>query len=294
MALENTSDNLDDVLFVVVTCTRDSSREKALNKLVSSINKENRKGLFGRNVLFFDNASTSISPLKSLETDSVFALSSNNIGYWSALHWATQNASDIFHNDFKYIHPIESDLVLYNIERLTEAKSFLDQNDAYSTVRTQEFSVRQKQRFLKNSGTLFPVRRSRVAPFHGVTGKDISIDKTDCENKPNIYTSEWHAKVPALHRMDVFKDVLEILASNGNITELMFMERMYEKSKRVGLLDKGIYYCNLGTRFWPWEKKWLTGSWSDAQTLKKHGYLSSRHSKMIGSFPDIEIVDTLT
>lgn len=293
MAVAKSHNNLSDILFVMVTCTRDESRAKALEKLVSSINAEHRRHSLFNDILVFDNASTTISPLKDLKVESKFALCEKNIGYWSALHWVTNNYKRIFGKDFKYIHPIESDLVMYGIENILDAEAFLDSNRNYTTVRTQEFIISQKKRFFKNSGTLFPVRRSRVAPYHGVTGETITIDKTDSVNFPNIYTSEWHAKVPALHRLSVFRDVMNQLAKETNVTESMFMEEMYKRSKRVGILDKGIYYCNLGTRFWPWEKKWLTGSWSDEQTLKKHGYLPSRHAEMTTSFPNIEILENL-
>jgi len=51
VALSAKSSVLDDILFVVVTCTRDRSRERALRKLVKSIEKQHARVGFNGNLV---------------------------------------------------------------------------------------------------------------------------------------------------------------------------------------------------------------------------------------------------
>ncbi len=276
---------LHDVLFVVVTCTKDRSREKALINLVKSLNKQHEVVAFDRNLLLFDNASVTTTPLDNLTVPARFAFSSKNIGYWSAINWALDNASRVFEKEFKFIHPIESDLVLFHMERLVEARDFLETRKDYISVRTQEFSVRHCKRFLKNSRSIFPVRRSAVADFNGVTNETVSFDRI--EGFDNVYGSNWHSKVPALHRLEEFQSVFKDLAKQSEITEQDFMRAMHQRAPQVAVMDKGIFYAQLNNPFWPWEKRWLTGSWMNEEMAERHGYLSTRRSFIDTQYPEI-------
>lgn len=274
MALDQVKYLLREVLFVVVTCTMEDSRERALRRLIDSINKQHRRVGFENNILVFDNGSSRTDGLKRLQPPAILVMSPENIGYWGALHWSMRHAPKLFDRQFKYIHPIESDLTLYEFERLGEAVDFLDCQDIIHTVRTQEFSVAWKKRYFKGSRSFFPRRRSWVAAYNGVTQEPVQFEKVD--NFENIYRTNWHAKVPALHRFDMLKDTFETLAQYETLTELDFMRVAYQRNHQVALLDGGIYYANLNNPIWPWEKKNVTGSWRDESKLKKIGYRMTR------------------
>jgi len=283
MTLANPDHPLDDILFVVVTCTMEKSREEALLRLIRSINKQHRSIGFGGNLLVFDNGSTHTDGLKHLQAPAIFAMSPKNIGYWSALKWSMDHVEECFGRSFKYIHPIESDLVLYRIERLAEAKAFLDQTPNVETVRTQEFSVTHRNRFFKNRSTFFSRRRSRVADYNAITENQVDFKK--CPEFENIYLSNWHAKVPALHRMSGLKSVFERLNEQDHITEFDFMKLMFERSRDVAVLDKGIFY----TISYRPSRKQVSGSYSDTETLKDLGYRQSRFDCMTNEFDGIRI-----
>lgn len=283
---------LEDVLFVVVSCTKDRSRLNALKKLIRSLNRENKKIDLSGNFIFFDNASDDLSPLKDVSFKTHFALSSENIGYWSALNWIILNAEEILGRKFSFIHPIESDLVLYNLESLAEAREFLLKNPDKTSVRTQEFSIKHKNRYIKNARSLWPVRRSRVAGFNGVTNEVVSFVKVDGFRR--IYKCDWHSKVPALHNFQHFKEVFLELSKKNHVSEHEFMIKMHEISPEVGILDKGIFYTTMNvTLNWPWQKKWVTGSWADSEKLKEIGYMPTRNSVISSVFPKIQVTDSI-
>jgi glycosyltransferase involved in cell wall biosynthesis len=283
MTPANTIRPLDDILFVVVTCTMEQSREKALRRLIQSINKQHRNIGFRDNLLVFDNGSTLTSGLERLQAPAIFAMSPENIGYWSALKWSMDHAEKCFGRSFEYIHPIESDLVMYRMERLAEAKAFLDQMPNVETVRTQEFSVSHRNRYFKNRPVFFARRRSRVADYNAITEDQVSFEK--CPEFENIYLSNWHAKVPALHRMSGLKAVFEQLNQQDQITEFDFMKLMFERSRDVAVLDKGIFYT---TSYRPTRKQ-VSGSYSDHETLQGLGYRQSRNDSMTREFNGIRI-----
>lgn len=287
---EATTDSMNDlhrVLFVVVACTRDASREKAFRRLIKSLNRMHSRVGFERNLLLFDNASTIQSPLESWKAPAFFAMCSENIGYWSALKWSMDNAADLFGRRFDYIHPVESDLVLYDLEKLGEAVRFLDETATIQTVRTQEFSVASRFRYFKGGSRMIAKRRSLVADYNGVTNEKVTFEKA--QGFKNIYFTNWHAKVPALHRWSALADALNKLSSRQNIDELQFMEIMQMKSDRVGLLDGGIFYALLNNPIWPWERRLLTGSWSDPEQLEAIGYRPTRRDTMGGGPVEIQI-----
>lgn len=285
--LTSASAHLDRVLFVVVSCTRDPSRERAFGRLIKSLNREHERVGFRNNLMLFDNASHIRTPTARWKVPAIFADCAENVGYWSALKWSMDNAFELFGRQFDYIHPIESDLVLYKLDRLGEAVRYLDGTSAIQTVRTQEFSIANRNRYFKGGSMWFARRRSLVADYNGVTETKVAFEKVGGFDR--IYESNWHAKVPALHRWSALLNALDELAARDSIDELQFMQVMQAQSERVGVLDGGIYYALLNNPIWPWEKRLLTGSWSDPSKLKKAGYRPTRQDSM-GHVPvDVKI-----
>lgn len=236
----------------------------------------------------FDNASHTLAPLKPLEGIARFVLSTENVGYWSALNWSLENAGQACGREFAYVHPIESDLVLYKLERLALAQAFLDSHLDIETVRTQEFSVRNRQRYFKNGGSLFPVRRSRVADYNGVTEEKVTFEPAN--GFPDVFLSNWHAKVPALHRFAALKSVFSELAAQEKLSELNFMRLMHGRASETAILDEGIYY----TVSYNPKQGFVSGSYSTEAERSGLGYRASRFDRIEAVSSAVEVTATPT
>lgn len=276
---------LEDVLFILVTCTQDESRRRGLESCIASINKENLRHPFYENLVIFDNGSAFTEPLEKLTVPATFAMSPENVGYWGALHWCLKNIDSLAARSFRYIHPVESDFTLYNLSRLNLAVDALELNPILNTVRTQEFFVNKKSRYFKNSWNPLRVRRSHVSPFNVVTGERVWFSPLD--QVEGVYLTNWHAKVPALHRIEPFKMAIDKLATRDLVTELAFMEEMNGLCPRVGLLDGGIWWMEITEP--SKSNKELSGSYSRPEDLKKFNYRNTRVDFIPRSYPQISV-----
>lgn len=285
-----TCNNLDRILFVVVSCSREKNRADSFKKTIQALNKQHQKIPFKNNLLFYDNDSVVKTPFESLKIPATIAYSSKNIGYWSALQWVLENYNDTMNQEFDFIHPIESDLILYNLEALNEAVSFLDITPEVMTVRTQEFNVNKKEKYFKNRKSLFKAYRSLVADYNGVTQEKVRFSQHDIFE--NIFISNWHAKVPALHRLQYFKDIFNVLSKSGEVNEHMFMKECHNICENVAVLNNGIYYDNLAfnalTHFLKIQPN-VSGSLSSADKLNKIGYRHTRTDVFDHEYPKIKI-----
>lgn len=273
MALKPKSSVLDDILFVVVTCSRDRWRDKAARRLFASLNRENRRLNFAANVLVFDNDSTLTDAFSSLEFEPLFAVSAVNIGYWSALKWSLENSPRLFGREFPFVHPVESDLVFYKMERLSTAARYLQETPTVHCVRTQEFEVARKERFFKGTNRFLRIRRSQVADYNGATGEKVSFKAVPGQN--GMFLTNWHAKVPALHRYQVLLDVLTKMSALGTITEGTFMQLAAASSPSVGLIDGGVFYGDKPSR------RLTMGSYTPSTKLQELGYRQTRTDTMV-------------
>lgn len=259
-----------DTLKVLVTCTMDSTREKALQACLNSLEIEHKRCGFAKNLIVVDNNSKINEPLLKFGIDCPKLTFSQNIGYWGAVLWALENCESIFGRSFEFVHPVESDLVFYKTERLECAVNYLKNSTNVNTVRTQEFSVRYRHRFFKGNRSLFAKNRSRVAPYNGVTGEKLRLIQSSVDGK--VWETNWHPKMPALHRFDALKSCLNRLKLCGPFTELDFMRIMSSGTDRVAVLDGGIYYSLLAAP----RKGEVTGSYSPPSDLEKYGYRTTR------------------
>ena len=275
--------SLRDVLFVLVTCTQEESRKAAVETCVQSINREHGRVPFEGNLVVFDNASVHKEPLSSLRAPAVYAMASENVGYWAALRWVMQNARDLMGREFAYIHPVESDFTLYQIERLAQARAFLASNQRFNTVRTQEFSVPWRFMYFKHRWNPFRVQRSNVANTNVVTGERVRFERAP--GFDGIYLTNWHAKVPALHKLAPMQSTFEELAKLPVLTEPDFMAAMHKRHPGVAILDGGIWWMDLANP----AKGGLTGSYSDATALAQHNYRNSRRDFIPAVMPRIDV-----
>jgi hypothetical protein len=279
--------DLSDVLFVLVTCTQESSRQRGLNATIASINEEHQRVPFAGNLFVFDNASAITEPLGNLKAPAIFGVSPENIGYWGALLWTVRNFPALAKRNFKYIHPIESDLVVRDLGRIAEAKRFLDENEAFATVRTQEFSVPWRFFYYKNRLNPFKVQRSMVSNINVVTNEKVKFRRVD--GFRGIYEANWHAKVPALHRWEPFAKSLEALALLGDLSEHDFMREMHKQHPKVAILDGGVWWIGSGFAKIKESKSDIISSYTPPEVLAKHGYRTTRVDSIPSELPAVSI-----
>jgi len=279
--------DLSDVLFVLVSCTQEISRQRGLEATIASLNKEHERTPFAENLFVFDNASAIKEPLRKLKAPALFGFSPENIGYWGALLWTVRNFPAISKRSFKYIHPIESDLVIRDLHRLAEAKGFLDSNQDFATVRTQEFNVAWRFFFYKNRLNPFRVQRSMVSNVNVITNEKVRFRRAS--GFKSIYETNWHVKVPALHRWEPFAHALEALAVMGNISEHDFMGEMHKQYRRVALLDGGVWWIHSGFAKVKEADSQMISSYTAPAVLAKHGYRTTRVDCIPSKLPEVSV-----
>jgi hypothetical protein len=285
--MNHLSHQLSDILFVLVTCTQERTRERGLNATIASINQQHELIPFDGNLFVFDNASSITEPLRNLKAPALFGKSPDNIGYWAALLWTVRNFSDAAKRSFKYIHPIESDLIVHDLPALAEAKRFLDEKSDFATVRTQEFSVPMRFFYYKHRWNPFRIQRSQVSNLNAVTNEKVRFTRAVGFEK--IYETNWHAKVPALHRWEPFAHALEMLARKPSLSEHDFMREMHRQHPKVAVLDGGAWWIHTGFAEMKEANTQMTGSYTPPDLLAQHGYRTTRVDSIPERLPDIAI-----
>ena len=278
----------DGVVFFLVTCSREKSRADALRKTITSLLAEHEKTGICKHLVVFDNASTFKEPLMDLPESVPIALCSGNIGYWGALSWLAEHIGSIHPHEYQFVHPLESDLILYETQRLNNAIAFLERCPEFSSVRTQEFNARFPWRYFKDYLPSFLINhRSSVSRFHTITGEKTTFSRYD--GIQGMYTANWHIKVPALHRLPVLRTALAHLASQPHFTEKDFMAFMHEASPcGIGVLDKGIYYAQEEHN--TVKGSAVSGSYTSPEELAAQGYLATRTASIPERLPEVSVV----
>jgi hypothetical protein len=262
-------------LYALVTCSMDYSRSDLAVKVVKNLVEENKRVNFASDLLVFDNCSKFISHLELLPNETKIVRADKNIGYWSAINWILKNYAHLYAREYRYIYLIESDLIHYNIGALSECERFLDEYPEVGGVRTQKFRVRFRMLFDKKYHFLpFVFRNSLVQQVNPFTNERVWFHKVPYFN--NIYKSNFHAKLPALNRIDTMKKVFSQLEEMGKISELDFM-KLYFKFKPINsVLDKGIFYqlSSMSTNH-------LSGSWTSDFLLATANYKKTRNDQIV-------------
>jgi hypothetical protein len=279
----------DDVLFVLVTCALEESRSRVMADVVASLNREHARTGMNRNLVVFDNGSIYKEHLADIEDAGCFAMSPTNIGYWSAIHWVLQNSERLLGRRFAYVHPLESDLIVYGTENLSRGVEFLADYPEIATVRTQEFELAHKRRYFKGSFGFMKQKRSWVASYNGATNEPVWFKSVP--GHPAVAVTNWHSKVPALHRYESLKWTFEELSDLKQVSELLFMQIMHRRWPHVGVLDHGIWHINDG---WTQPTKLqVHGSWSSSEQLEKIGYRQTRVDRIEQPQGQIAVVKCL-
>ena len=265
-------------LFLLVTCSRDTTRrDMAMTVTQNVVDRLSVLGLTDRLVIF-DNASTYKDHLALLPAGVRICCSEVNLGYWSAIKWVLDHICELATFSCDYIYIIESDLIHSDLSPLAKCERFLDEELNASSVRTQEFSVKQRWRFDKRLWFLpFHVERSHVSLRNAVTNKIATFKAA--KGFSGLYLSNLHPKLPALQRVSLLTKVFERLAAKDGFSESDYFAEAMKIKPMIGVLDGGLYH-SLTT--WSDRGTVISGSYADAEQLAKIGYHPTRVCKIRG------------
>ena len=261
----------DGILYLMVTCSMDSSRASMARQVVNNLVEQNKVTEFFSSLIVFDNASRYDEHLSLLPKDVSVCQSDRNVGYWNAIQWTLDNYERLLGRNFEFIYIIESDMLHRNMHRLSHCARFLRANEDVGSIRTQEFSVRGRWFYDKRMRFLPFVRRHSWVVLHNAITRDAThFEKADRD--AGIYRSNFHTKLPALNRMGPMKEVFARLREKNGITEMNFIEFYHDLYKVTGVLDGGIFR-SMGSV--PSEDV-VTGSFTNSTKLEELGYQATR------------------
>lgn len=253
------------VAFLLVTCCRDPSRTNILRQVVENIKQQVPQLLYSLTVL--DNASTEpgVNELLTSTFRHVYQ-ADQNVGFWSACHWWL--TVELAKQPPKYVYVIESDMVHYAFDKLWTCASYLERHSDVGSVRLHEYSVANRN--LYNKDTPQSNSRSNLWQSHTnrITGKPVELVHSDGD----VWETTFLTQVPALNRYDAMVDVFNHLAQMGSFIEPDFQALYWQKYQKTGIVDGGIFNCDLNPHGTPG----ITGSWSDEKTLASLGYKPTR------------------
>lgn len=270
------SEKPERTIFLLVTCSPNEARNKLAIEVAKNLKNKLSEINQGDRLIVFDNASKHLDHLEYIHPSAVVCLSDFNIGFWAAIKWVLDNLARLNPGTFDFIYIIESDLIHTDLSKLGKCESMLDQFDEISSVRTQEFSVKQRWRYDKKLRFLpFHIERSEVSLRNVVTNeraKFVPVNEVD-----DFYISNIHPKVPSLHRIDIFNKVINKLSCLEGFTELDYCKETINLKAKVGVLDGGIYYEKFS---WSEREGVVSGSYSSDDELRENGYLNTRKSSI--------------
>ncbi len=266
----------DRTLFLLVTCSRDTGRRDTAIKVSENLAQKLSELNLSNRLVTFDNNSTYQDHFTELPCGSTLCVSEKNYGYWSAIKWVLDNVG-LFNSEFlEFIYIIESDLVHDDLAPLSECELFLDKTPEASSVRTQEFSVMNRWRYNKRLSFLpFHVWRSQVSLRNAVTDERVWFKRA--EGFSRMYHSNFHAKLPALHRLNFLKEVFCKLEVKKEFSEKDFFQEMMRMARQVGVLDGGIYHSLISYLD---RAEVVTGSYGDPKLRNKVGYHNTRKTNI--------------
>ena len=255
----------------------DKTRCDLACKVAENLVSQNVAHPFFADFLVFDNASRFEDHLLTFPSEVTVVRSNRNIGYWSAINWTLTHYTELFGRSYAYIYIIESDLEHRNMFRLAACERFLDEYSEVGGVRTQEFSVKWRMLYDKRyHWSPFVRRHSLVSQNNAITGERVWFKGVDGYN--HICLTNFHAKLPALNRLDSLTKVFADLSKQENITELDFMHLYYNLHPVMALLDGGIYRMLSYS-----ETNHVSGSYSSPQQLAEVGYYDTRIDRVVSA-----------
>lgn len=259
---------MTDVAVLMVTCCLEQSRTQILDQVIVPLLDQAPQ--LHHSLTVFDNASTEPGVIDRLKANFANVYQSDrNVGYWSAVHWWLNSLPETT----KYTYIIESDMIHYRFNKLYDCAAYLDDSVDVGSVRLHEYSVSEKH--LYNKDRPLPESRRNLWQSHTnkVNGKPVIF----LENTGEIWETTFLTQLPALNRFAPMKSVFNELADLPNFSEVDFQSRYWKHFVKTGILDGGLFHCNLQH----YGGKDVTGSWTSPSVLKSLGYQTTRYSSIV-------------
>jgi len=277
----------EKILVFVVTCSKSEARQKIESQSLMQLAKIATPNQKEFDFIFFDNNSSFKDHLKIVENLGVTYYASENLGLWSALYWLLNNDMNIYQHKYRYIHIVESDMFINELRPLILLSKVMDQFSYLHMVRTQEFSIKNAWRFDKKYSFLPSPLHNKRSEVDLRNTTDNSYFRKECiynNDSLEIYSSNLNAKLPALHKIESLKHVIDRLSQKGSFSEKDFFKIYAELSSCMGIMNKGIWYSLTDSKNNPE----VTASWGNKFYMQQIGYQDTRHS-MISNYQDGEI-----
>lgn len=254
--------------FLLVTCCLEKSRTEILNQVITNLIEQDPS--LKEKLTVFDNASTDVDATLNITNnfDNVYR-SDRNVGYWSAIDWwLTQIEPE--NPDFTYI--IESDMIHYAFEKVATCAEYLSKNVDVGSVRLHEYSVAQRHLYDKDSPKPDSRRNLWQSHTNKATGQKVKLDHSE----GFIWSTTFLTQLPALNRYKAMKECFNELRAMKQFSELDFQKLYWDRYKRTGIVDGGIFHCDINH----YGTKSVTGSWTPEQELKVIGYQPTRYAQV--------------
>ncbi|MBF91354.1 MAG: hypothetical protein CMP34_00945 [Rickettsiales bacterium] len=263
------------ILFVLITCSLDKSRDDVFEKVSKNIFQLEKKFRFFEDFIVFDNASTFKKTKSNLKKFPKVFKSSKNIGLWGAIIWLLNNYKKYLKKEYSYLYFMESDCFHFDLDKLIEAEYYLDNNNDIGSIRCQKFSVLFK--FLYDKDLFFSKFVNDAIRLKSYpTNVKAYFNKILSSN--NLYKSNLHPKIVGLNRIEVLKKIFNKLSKNDLITEKDFFCEYWKYYKEIGIINGGTM-TEIANR----NHHGKIFRASDVSTMDgyKKGYLDVRTAKLI-------------
>lgn len=253
------------ICYLLVTCSREASRDSMLRKVVESFKTQSKFEDWKDHFYVFDNASTyGDTPTFLRENfDNVF-VAEENYGYWSAVNWFCDFASK---KGYEYVYILESDCVHYDIEKLDRALSLLENDQEVGMVRASEFLLEKVHLYDKSQRHRDSRTCDWFSQFNIFSNQHAQYATTD---QSSILKTNLVAKVCGLHRVDPLKKVLNKLIEKEWFIEVDFQKHYFDLYKFNAIIDGGIYNSSPA-----YEPNVIAGSLV-VEKVDKNGYRKTR------------------
>jgi len=265
------------LIMLFVTCSLTSGREAVSVKVTESILKHYKDIADFATLINLDNGSI-FSKHSTILPSTVPQITFNkNIGYWQALYWfLNKGISELKLEQYEYIYIIESDNFHTSLLELREIVKMMGNEKNIISTRTQEFSVKYRWLFSKkNRLNPLRIRRSLISLKNLVTHEKAQFNKIS--GYKNLYVTNLHAKLPAVHRVKSLVNVFSKLQQMDNFTEHDFFKFIQLDNQKNALLDKGIYHTLANYKN---AKTVESGSWVGKFKGDSSGYLPTRFASI--------------
>ncbi len=274
-----------------MTCARSATRASIEKKTIENFFQKGK--LFQEKALFtiFDNASTFTSHWNPRDSGMNYTLyvSRRNLGLWSAIKYMVDSLDRDYGGTIKYLYIIESDLIHDSFDLLPTLTRTLDIREDLGMFRTQVFSRHKRWQYDKKFSFLpasLHRAESAVTWRNAVSHDRATFEKID--GSTLLLSTNLHAKLPGLHRIEVLQEVLQSLADRNPFTERDFFEQYMKKFSTHGILNGGIWEATTSIRANPEE----TASYAQEGRYESLGYLRTRTASIM-SYDERDIEKTL-